>query len=63
MNSVECINNMQVCDKCGEHNYDGVNVCQECGKLLSDFKYSFCNICGTKNSVEDIVCNECKITL
>lgn len=51
---------VQVCSKCGENNYDGVNFCQDCGAMLKDFTHVFCEICGTKNPVENEVCSECK---
>lgn len=54
---------VQVCDKCGEMNYDNVCFCQNCGNMLKDFTYVFCQICGTKNPVENKVCDECKVLL
>ncbi|MEG0857106.1 MAG: zinc-ribbon domain-containing protein [Terrisporobacter sp.] len=54
---------IKVCKECGERNYDGVNFCQDCGAMLVEFKHIFCQICGTKNEVENKICNECKIIL
>lgn len=54
------ISEVQVCNQCGEINYDNVNFCQGCGNMLKDFTHVFCEICGSKNSVEDKICNECK---
>ena len=51
---------VQICNKCGEINYDNVNFCQDCGDMLKDFTHVFCEICGAKNSVENKVCDECK---
>ncbi len=51
---------VQVCSKCGEINYDGVNFCQDCGSMLKDFTHVFCEICGAKNLVENKTCDECK---
>lgn len=51
---------VQVCDKCGEMNYDNVGFCQGCGNMLKDFTHLFCQVCGAKNPVENKVCNECK---
>ena len=60
MGAEKSISGIQVCDKCGEINYDGVNYCQDCGAMLYDFPYVFCEICGTKNLVENKTCTECK---
>lgn len=54
------ISEMQVCNKCGEINYNDVNFCQDCGGMLKDFTHVFCEVCGSKNSVEDKICCECK---
>ncbi len=54
------ISDVQVCSKCGEINYDNVNFCQDCGSMLKDFTHIFCEICGTKNLVENKTCTECK---
>jgi len=51
---------IQVCNKCGEINYDGVNFCQDCGGMLNDFTHVFCEVCGEKNSIENKTCTECK---
>ena len=51
---------VEVCNKCGEINYDNVNFCQHCGSMLKNFTYVFCEVCGCKNSVENKICNECK---
>ncbi|WP_343345937.1 zinc ribbon domain-containing protein [Terrisporobacter petrolearius] len=51
---------IQVCSKCGEINYDGVNFCQDCGGMLNDFTHVFCEVCGAKNSIENKTCTECK---
>lgn len=53
----------EVCANCGTINYDGVNFCQDCGAMLADFTHVFCEICGTKNSVKNKVCDECKVIL
>lgn len=53
----------KVCKDCGTINYDGVGYCQDCGAMLNDYKYVFCEICGTKNSVKNKVCDECHIIL
>ena len=47
------ISDVQVCSKCGEINYDNVNFCQDCGSMLKDFTHIFCEICCTKNLVEN----------
>jgi len=51
---------IQVCNKCGEINYDGVSFCQDCGGMLNDFTHVFCEVCGEKNSIENKTCTECK---
>ncbi|WP_297130618.1 zinc-ribbon domain-containing protein [Terrisporobacter sp.] len=59
----KCNEEVQVCKKCGEINYDGVNFCQHCGDMLVDLTYVFCNICGTKNFTANKYCDECNIKL
>lgn len=54
------VTGVKVCDKCGEINYDNVNFCQDCGGMLKNFTHVFCEVCGTKNVVENKVCDECK---
>ena len=54
------ISEVQICNKCGEINYDDVNFCQDCGSMLKDFTHVFCEVCGSKNLVENKICNECK---
>lgn len=54
------ISEVQVCNQCGEINYDNVNFCQDCGGMLKNFKHIYCKICGTKNLAENRVCDECK---
>lgn len=44
------ISEVQVCNQCGEINYDNVNFCQGCGNMLKDFTHVFCEICGSKFS-------------
>lgn len=51
---------VQVCNKCGEINYNNVNFCQGCGDMLKDFTHLFCEVCGAKNSIENKTCTECK---
>ena len=51
---------IKICNYCGEINYDNVNLCQGCGNMLKDFTHIFCEICGTKNSVENKICYKCK---
>lgn len=54
---------VQVCNKCGEINYDNVSYCQNCGNMLKNFTYVFCEVCGAKNSIKNKVCDECKVLL
>ena len=35
------ISEVQICNKCGEINYDNVNFCQDCGYMLKDFTHVF----------------------
>lgn len=54
------ISEIKVCNQCGEINYDNVNFCQDCGSMLKDFTHVFCDICGSKNSIENKTFDECK---